>query len=133
MKNKPMMKCGHAANAVTGDNKPACAICGCTEKMNEELNIKELLAELAAYRWRDKKAAILKELGFRNYLTDYRRDEIINAYEANRPFTLFDVLFINEKADNLVSKGYTVDEIIKAVKEWVKERLDEIEIEKENN
>ena len=131
MTNKPLMKCGHTANAVTGDNKPACAICGCTEKMNEELNIKELLAELEAYRWRDKKAAILKELGFRNYLTEYNRDEIIKAYKANRPFTLFDRLFINEKADDLILKGYEVDEIIKAVMEWVKERLDEIKIEKE--
>jgi hypothetical protein len=31
MTNKPMMKCGHAANAVTADNKPTCAICNCTE------------------------------------------------------------------------------------------------------
>ena len=131
MNNKPMMKCGHTANAVTGDNKPACAICGCTEKMNEELNIKELLAELAVYRWREKKAVILKELGLTKYLSTYNRDEIINAYEANRPFTLFDTLFIKNKADDLINKGYTVDEIIRAVREWMQERLDEIEKKKE--
>lgn len=99
--------------------------------MNQELNIKELLAELEFYRWRDKKETILKELGFRSYLTEYNRDEIIKAYETNRPFTLFDRLFINEKADDLISKGYTVDEIIRAVREWVQERLDEIKKEKE--
>ena len=51
--------------------------------MNEELNIKELLAELEVYRWREK-AVILKELGLTRYLTTYNRAEIINAYEANR-------------------------------------------------
>lgn len=30
MMNKPMMKCGHAANA-TVNGKPACAICMCEE------------------------------------------------------------------------------------------------------
>jgi hypothetical protein len=100
-------------------------------KMNQESNNKELLAELETYRWRYKKATILKELGFTKYLSTYNRDEIIKAYKANRPFTLFDRLFINEKADDLILKGYEVDEIIKAVMEWVKERLDEIKIEKE--
>lgn len=99
--------------------------------MNQELNIKELLAELEFYRWRDKKETILKELELRDYLGEYRRDEIIKAYETNRPFMLFDILFINKKADDLINKGYTVDEIIRAVREWVKERLDEIEKEKE--
>ncbi|MCK9482454.1 MAG: hypothetical protein M0R38_11995 [Bacteroidia bacterium] len=99
----------------------------------EKLNIEELLAELEAYRWRDKKAAILKELDLRYYLTDYRRDKIINAYEANRLFTLIDLLNINKEADDLISKGYTFDEIIRAVREWVKERLDEIEKEKEDD
>ena len=37
MKNKPMMKCGHAANAVTADNKPACVICGYTELSEQEI------------------------------------------------------------------------------------------------
>lgn len=32
---KPMLKCGHTANAVDGEGKPACAICGCTEKGEE--------------------------------------------------------------------------------------------------
>ena len=99
---------------------------------NEELNIEELLAELEIYRWRDKKATILKELGRGSYLSEYLRDEIINAYETNRPFTLIEVLTISKEADDLLSKGYTVDEIIKAVREWVKERLDEIEKQKEN-
>ncbi len=102
--------------------------------MNEELNIKELLAELEVYRWRDEKAVILKELGLTRYLTTYNRAEIINAYEANRPFSLIKrfkttntlyvylKLFINKEVDDLLSKGYTVDEIIKAVREWVKKR-----------
>lgn len=98
----------------------------------EELNIKELLAELEVYRWRDKKAIILKELDLRYYLTDYRRDKIISAYETNRPFTLIDLLNITKEVDDLLSKDYTVDEILRAIREWVKERLDEIEKEKEN-
>jgi len=97
----------------------------------EVLNIKELLAELEAYRWRDKKAIILKELGLTEYLSIYNRAEIINVYEANRPFTLIDLLNMSKEADDLLSKGYTIDEIIRAVREWVKERLDEIEKEKE--
>lgn len=101
--------------------------------MNEELNIKELLAELEVYRWRDKKATILKELGLTRYLTTYNRAEIINAYEANRPFSLIKELFRIKEADDLIIKGYTVDEIIKAVREWVEERLDEIEKEKEDD
>ena len=100
--------------------------------MNQELRIKELLAELGFYRWRDKKAAILKELGLRRrHLSEWRRGEIIKAYEENRPFTLIERLVISKEADDLISKGYTVDEIIRAVREWVKERLDEIKIEKE--
>ena len=90
--------------------------------MNEELNIKELLAELEVYRWRDEKAVILKELGLTRYLTTYNRAEIINAYETNRLFALIEALFINKEADDLLSKGYTIDEIIKAVREWVKKR-----------
>jgi len=27
MNDKPMMMCGHAANATTGDGKPSCVIC----------------------------------------------------------------------------------------------------------
>lgn len=101
---------------------------------NKELNINELLAELEVYRWRDKKAAILKELGLTTYFSTYNRDEIINAYEANRPFALIKALnlIINNKADDVINKGYAMDEIIRAVREWVKERLDEIENEKEN-
>ena len=100
--------------------------------MNEELNIKELLAELEVYRWRDKKAVILKELGLTRYLTTYNRAEIINAYEANRPFSLIKELFRIKEADDLIIKGYAMDEIIRAVREWVEERLDEIEKEKED-
>lgn len=92
--------------------------------------IKILRDELAVYRWRDKKVVILKELGLTRYLTTYNRAEIINAYETNRLFALIEALFINQEADDLLSKGYTIDEIIKAVREWVKERLDEIEKEK---
>jgi hypothetical protein len=108
-------------------------------KMNElrqeitdlQQEIKILRDELAVYRWREKKAVILKELELRSYLTEYNRDEIINAYETNRPFTLFDRLFIKKKADDLINKGYAVDEIIRAVREWMQERLGEIEKEKE--
>lgn len=35
---KPMMKCGHTANAVSG-GKPICVICGCTE-IAEQPNLK---------------------------------------------------------------------------------------------
>ena len=100
----------------------------------EELRIKELEAELAAYRWRDKKATILKELGLTTCFSTYNRDEIINAYEANRPFALIKALnlIINNKVDDLIIKGYAMDEIIRAVRDWVQERLDEIENEKEN-
>lgn len=28
---KPLMKCGHTANATTANNEPCCAICGCYE------------------------------------------------------------------------------------------------------
>ena len=100
--------------------------------MSEELNIKELLAELETYRWRDKKATILKGLKLTNYLSKWRREEIIEAYETNRSFALIELLDLSKEADDLLNKGYTVDEIIKAVMEWVKERLDEIEKEKEN-
>jgi hypothetical protein len=48
---------------------------------NKELNINELLAELEVYRWRDKKAAILKELGLTTYFSTYNRDEIENEKE----------------------------------------------------
>ncbi len=89
-------------NAVTGDNKPACAICGCTEKMNEELNIKELLAELEAYRWRDKKALILKK------------------------FRLIDPCVIVDDVDDLMLQGYTFDEIVRAIKEHIAEQLAEL-------
>ena len=39
MTNKPMMKCGHTTNAETGDNKPACAICGCTEVSEQVIDL----------------------------------------------------------------------------------------------
>ena len=100
--------------------------------MSEELNIEELLAELEIYRWRDKKETILRDLKLTNYLSKWRREEIIEAYETNRSFALIELLDLSKEADDLLNKGYTVDEIIKAVMEWVKERLDEIEKEKEN-
>lgn len=31
MSNKPMMKCGHTANATTNDGRPCCVICECYE------------------------------------------------------------------------------------------------------
>ena len=31
MKEKPLMKCGHTANAETSDGKPCCVICACFE------------------------------------------------------------------------------------------------------
>ena len=39
MKNKPMMKCGHVANAETADKKPACVICNCTEISEQEIDL----------------------------------------------------------------------------------------------
>lgn len=92
--------------------------------MNEELNINELLAELEIYRWRDKKATILKGLKLTNYLIKWRREEIIEAYETNRTFALIGTLIINKEADDLIDKGYTIDEIIRAVREWVKEKIE---------
>jgi hypothetical protein len=67
---------------------------------------KILRDELAVYRWRDKKAVILKELGLTRYLTTYNRAEIINAYETNRLFALIEALFINKEADDLLSNIY---------------------------
>ena len=93
------------------------------------LNVDELLAELEIYRWRDKKAVILKELKFGTYLSKWRREEIREAYGINRLFALIDLLDLNKEADDLIDKGYRVDEIIRAVMEWVKEHLDEIEKE----
>jgi len=49
MKNKPMMKCGHAANAETADNKPACGICGCTELSEQEIDLTGRKARCAYY------------------------------------------------------------------------------------
>ena len=93
--------------------------------MNKETNIKELLAN----QWKNKKAFILKELDLKYYLSEYWRYKVKNAYQENRSFTLIELLMISKEADDLISKGYTGDEIIRAVREWVKERLDEIEKE----
>ncbi len=49
MKNKPMMKCGHAANAKTADNKPACVICNCTEISEQEIDLTGRKARCAYY------------------------------------------------------------------------------------
>ena len=38
MENKPLMKCGHIANAETNDGKPYCVICDCFEIAETELN-----------------------------------------------------------------------------------------------
>ena len=92
--------------------------------MNQESNNKELLAELETYQWKNIKRTILKELDLRSYLPEYNRVEII-------PLTLFDTPFIIKQTADLISRGYTADEILRAIREWVNERLDEIKIEKE--
>ncbi len=39
MNNRPLMKCGHIANAYDKDNKPCCAICNCFEIAESKPNI----------------------------------------------------------------------------------------------
>ena len=36
---KPLMKCGHIANALTGDNKPCCVICECYEEAQQKVDV----------------------------------------------------------------------------------------------
>lgn len=104
-----------------------------TTIMVSQEEYKRTMEELEIYRWRDKKAVILKELDLSYYLVEERRNRIKNAYEKNRPFALIELLNNSKEADDLLIKGYKVDEIIRAVREWVKECLDEIEKEKEND
>jgi len=49
MKNKPMMKCGHVANAVTADNQPGCVFCNCTEISKQEIDLTGRKARCAYY------------------------------------------------------------------------------------
>ena len=98
--------------------------------MNNEVNVQELLAELEAYRWRDKKALIVKELGNSLYIGgSYNREEKIKAYEEQKWITLMKTCYITDEVDTLMLQGYTFDEIIRAIKEHLAEQLAE---EKEN-
>lgn len=98
--------------------------------MNNELNIQELLAELEAYRWRDKKALILKRFGYRLRIDQYDRKEKLKAYEEQKWIRLIDLCYIIDEFDDLMSEGYTFDEIVRAIKEHIAEKLAE---EKEND
>jgi hypothetical protein len=49
MKNKPMMKCGHVANAVMADKKPACVICNCTSLSEQEIDLTDRKARCTYY------------------------------------------------------------------------------------
>lgn len=98
--------------------------------MNKELNIEELLAELEAYRWRDKKDIILKKFGRRLRIDQYDREEKIKAYEEKKWIRLIDRCFIIDEVDELMLQGYTFDEIVRAIKEHIAEQLAE-ELENE--
>lgn len=99
--------------------------------MNEEVSLEKkvalLEAELADYRWRDKKAVILKKLDLSNYKLMYDRVGKIKAYEEGRLLTLLELIHINSEADDLMLQGYTFDEISRSVKEWMRELLEEEE------
>lgn len=97
--------------------------------MSNEVNIQELLAELEMYRWKDKKALILKKFGYRLHLGSYDREEKLKAYKEQKWLGLMKTCFIIEEADELMSQGYTFDEILRAIKEYIAEALAE---EKEN-
>ena len=97
--------------------------------MNNELNIQELLAELEAYRWRDKKALILERLGGDVFMGGIYREEKIKAYEEQKWITFMKLCYIYDEVDTLLLQGYTFDEIVRAIKEYIAEHLAE---EKEN-
>lgn len=48
MNDKPMMICGHAANAIS-DGKPACAICGCFEVSDKVIDLTDRKARCSYY------------------------------------------------------------------------------------
>lgn len=104
--------------------------------MNEELSLEkkvaELEAELAGYRWKDKKAIILKKLDLSGYMSTYDRARRIKAYEEGRLLTLLDMMSVNSEADDLMLQGYTFDEISRAVKEWMKERIEALKAEEQD-
>ena len=37
--NRPLMKCGHIANAFDSNNNPCCAICGCYEIADVDVDL----------------------------------------------------------------------------------------------
>ena len=98
-------------------------------QLPNEVNVEELLAELEAYRWRDKKALILNKFGYRLYLDSYYREEKIKAYEEQKWVTFMKACYINEEVDDLMLQGYAFDEIVRAIKEHIAEQL---EAEKED-
>jgi len=97
--------------------------------MNNEVNIQELLAELEVYRWRDKKTTMLKKFGYRLDLDSYDRKEKIKAYEEQKWLTFMKLCYIHDEVDALMLQGYTFDEIVRAIKEYIAEQLAQ---EKEN-
>lgn len=73
------MKCGHANNAVTGDGKPACAICECTEierecKGNEGLEGREARCSYYGKNCHSKTASSW-DLAFFSHRPDKEYDE----------------------------------------------------------
>lgn len=92
--------------------------------MNKEVNVQELLAELEVYRWKEKKAAILKKFGYNLHLDSYDRKEKLKAYEEQKWIAFIKVCYIHEQADELMSQGYTFDEIVRAIKEHIAEELE---------
>lgn len=95
--------------------------------MSKELNVNELLAELETYRWRDKKAKILNKFGYRLHLDSYDKEERIKLYEEQKWVTLMKHCYINEEVDELMLQGNTFDEIVRAIKEHIAEKLAEEE------
>ena len=89
--------------------------------------IKILRDELANYRWRDKKALIVKGLGSGFYIGSYDREAKIKAYEEQKWVTLMKVFYITKEVDTLMLQGYTFDEIVRAIKEYIAEQLAEDE------
>lgn len=92
--------------------------------MNNEVNVQELLAELEAYRWREKKALILKKFGRRLDLEPYNREEKLKAYEEQKWATFIKLSYLIEEADALMLQGHTFDEIVRAIKEHIAEQLE---------
>ena len=94
-------------------------------QLPDEVNVEELLAELEAYRWRDKKALIVKELGASLYISgSFNHKEKLKAYEEQKWIRLIDRCYIIDEVDELMSQGYTFDEIVRAIKEHIAEQLE---------